>query len=167
MVLIRNSLLSLVRTKGKTLLFTLLIFALTLTLSLGVSVWASIRQFLDDADDFYKTIGLIEYIGQSYPEDLVSDPEMAEDLANLDLSGVENDPATLLWDQTSRYFGYIDGFKRDDKVTQTFQPALLVISRVTYNTSYNAYTAVVARSLYSSFVQDEDLIILQTGYGAL
>ena len=37
-MLIRNSLLSLIRTKGKTLLFTLLILALTLTLALGVSV---------------------------------------------------------------------------------------------------------------------------------
>ncbi len=52
MVLIRNSLLSLVRTKGKTLLFALLILVLTLTLSLGVSVWASITQFLNDADEF-------------------------------------------------------------------------------------------------------------------
>jgi len=166
-VLIRNSLLSLVRTKGKTLLFALLIFALTLTLSLGVSVWASIRQFLDDADDFYKTIGLIEYIGQSYPEDLVSDPEMAADLADLDLSVVENDPATLLWDQTSRYFGYVEGFKRDDRVSQTFIPALIVVSRVTYSSSYNAYTAVVAESLYSSFIEKDDMILLLGGYGAL
>jgi hypothetical protein len=166
-VLIRNSLLSLVRTKGKTLLFALLIFALTLTLSLGVSVWASIRQFLDDADDFYKTIGLVEYIGQSYPQDDISDPEMAEALVDLDLSGIENDPATLLWDPSSRYFGYVEGFKRDDRVSQTYQPALLVVSRVTYNSSYNAYTAVVAESLYSSHIEVNDMIILTKGYGML
>ena len=166
-MLIRNSLLSLVRTKGKTFLFALLIFALTLTLSLGVSVWASIRQFLDDADDFYKTIGLIEYIGQSYPEDLVSDSAMAEDLKDLDLARVENDPATLLWDQTSRYYGYVEDFKRDDRVSQTFMPALLVVSRVTYSPSYNAYTAVVAESLYSSFMEKDDMILLLGGYGLL
>ena len=141
MVLIRNSLLSLVRTKGKTLLFALLILALTLTLSLGVSVWASITQFLNDADEFYKTIGLIEYIGQAYPQDDIVDAEMVADLVELDLSEIADDPATLLWDQTARYFGYVEGFKRDDKVTQVYQPALLVVSRVTYNTSYNAYTA--------------------------
>ncbi|MBG0786286.1 MAG: ABC transporter permease [Anaerolineaceae bacterium] len=166
-MLIRNSLLSLVRTKGKTLLFALLIFALTLTLSLGVSVWASIAQFLDDADDFYKTIGLIEYIGQAYPQDDIVDPDMAADLADLDLSGIIDDPATLLWDQTARYFGYVEGFKRDDKVTQVYQPALLVVSRVTYNTSYNAYTAVVANSLYSSFIEVDDMVILLTSFGDL
>ena len=88
-MLIRNSLLSLVRTKGKTFLFTLLIIALTLTLSLGVCVWASIQQFLDEADEFYTTIGLVEYIGRDYPQDTSIDPNMAEDLSRLDISAIE------------------------------------------------------------------------------
>ncbi len=67
----------------------------------------------------------------------------------------------------ARYFGYVEGFKRDDKVTQVYQPALLVVSRVTYNTSYNAYTAVVADSLYSSFIEVDDMVILLTNFGAL
>ena len=165
-MLIRNSLLSLVRTKGKTLLFALLIFALTLVLSLGVSVWASIRQFLDDADDFYTTIGLVEYVGQNYPQDDVSDPEMAAELADLDFSGIENDPATLLWDPSARYFGYVEGFKRDDKTSERSTPALLVVSRVTYNESYNGYTAVVAKALYSSIIEDDSMILLASSYGA-
>ena len=167
MVLIRNSLLSLVRTKGKTILFTLLIIALTLTLALGVSVWASIRQFLDEADDFYTTIGLIEYIGRSYPQDNVSDSDMAEALVDFDLTGIENDPATLLWDVSARSFGYVEGFKRDDKSNEATKPSLLVISRVTYNDSYNAYTAVVAEALYSSNVEDESMILLSNRFGAL
>ena len=166
-MLIRNSLLSLVRTKGKTILFTLLIIALTLTLSLGVSVWASIQQFLDDADDFYTTIGLVEYIGKNYPQDNVSDADMAAGLADLDLAEIENDPATLLWDSSSRYIGYVDGFKRDDKSSEVAKPSLLVISRVTYNESYNAYTAVVAETLYSSQIEDEGLVLLDNGFGAL
>ncbi len=145
----------------------MLILALTLTLSLGVSVWASITQFLNDADEFYKTIGLIEYIGQAYPQDDIVDADMVADLVELDLSEIADDPATLLWDQTARYFGYVEGFKRDDKVTQVYQPALLVVSRVTYNTSYNAYTAVVADSLYSSFIEVDDMVILLTNFGAL
>lgn len=165
-MLIRNSLLSLVRTKGKTLLFALLIFALTLVLSLGVSVWASIRQFLDEADDFYTTIGLVEYVGQNYPQEYVSDLEMAAELAGLDLSGIENDPATLLWDPSARYFGYVEGFKRDDKTSERSTPALLVVSRVIYNESYNGYTAVVAKSLYSSLIEDDSLVLLSASYGA-
>lgn len=165
-MLIRNSLLSLVRTKGKTFLFALLIFALTLILSLGVSVWASIQQFLDDADDFYTTIGLIEYIGKNYPQDTASDPDMAVDLADLDLSGIENDPATLLWDPSSRSFGYVEGFKRDDRSDQVRTPALLVVNRVTYNEIYNAYTAVVAKTLYSNLIEDDRMILLTNNFGA-
>ncbi len=81
--------------------------------------------FLNDADEFYKTIGLIEYIGQAYPQDDIVDAEMVTDLAELDLSEIADDPATLLWDQTARYFGYVEGFKRDDKVTQVYQPHYL------------------------------------------
>ena len=113
-MLIRNSLLSLVRSKGKTVLFSLLIIALTLMLSLGVCVWASIQQFLDEADDFYTTIGLVEYFGSDYPQDTYTDNAMVEDLASLDLSGIENDPATLLWESPARYYGYIEGFWRND-----------------------------------------------------
>ncbi|MCB2214091.1 ABC transporter permease [bacterium] len=165
-MLIRNSLLSLVRTKGKTILFALLIFALTLTLSLGVSVWASIRQFLDDADDFYTTIGLIEYIGKNYPQDNVLDSDMAEALADLDLTVVENDPATLLWDSSARYYGYVEGFKRDDKSTEVRNPSLFIISRAAYNKSYNAYTANVTKTLYSSVIEDDSLILLDNSFGA-
>jgi hypothetical protein len=166
-MLIRNSLLSLFRTKGKTLLFTLLIIALTLTLALGVSVWASIRQFLDEADDFYTTIGLIEYIGKSYPQDDQADPDMAEALAEFDLTEIENDPATLLWDPSARYYGYVEGFKRDDKSREILNPALLLIGRATYNDSYNAYTAVVIKSLYSNLIEDESMILVANNYGRL
>jgi len=126
MMLIRNSLLSLVRTKGKTFLFTLLIVALTLTLSLGVCVWASIQQFLDEADEFYTTIGLVEYIGRDYPQDTFIDQEMAEDLLDLDISGIESDPAACFGDGSARYYGFIDGFWRDDDFMSGQNNALIV-----------------------------------------
>ena len=166
MMLIRNSLLSLVRTKGKTFLFTLLIVALTLTLSLGVCVWASIQQFLDDADDFYTTIGLVEYIGRDYPQDTSIDPNMAEDLSSLDVSAIENDPATILWDDSARYYGFIDGFWRDDDFMSGQNNALIVVSSVTYNDTFNAYTAFVTRVLnsYKLEVDDEVLLDLILGH---
>ena len=52
----RNSMLGLLRTKGKTVLFTLLIFALTLSLCLGINAWVSIEGFLENLDENYTTI---------------------------------------------------------------------------------------------------------------
>ena len=166
-MLIRNSLLSLVRTKGKTFLFTLLIVALTLTLSLGVCVWASIQQFLDEADEFYTTIGLVEYIGRDYPQDTSIDPNMAEDLTSLDVSAIENDPATILWDDSARYYGFIDGFWRDDDFMSGQNNALVVVSSVTYNDTFNAYTAFVTRALNSYKLEVDDEVLLDPDFGAL
>ena len=166
-MLIRNSLLSLVRSKGKTTLFVLLIVALTLTLSLGVCVWASIQQFLDEADDFYTTIGLIEYIGRDYPQDMLIDEDMVEDLASLDLSGIQNDPATLLWDGSARYYGYIDGFWRDDEFMSNPDKALVVVSNIGYNNSINAYSAVVVKALHSNQLEVDDAILLDPDFGRL
>ena len=129
--------------------------------------WASIRQFLDEADDFYTTIGLIEYIGKSYPQDDKADPDMAEALAEFDLTEIENDPATLLWDPSSRYFGYVEGFKRDDRSDRVLNPALLLVSRVIYDPSLDAYTAVVAKALYSSLIEDESMVLLANDFGEL
>ena len=164
-MLIRNSLLSLVRSKGKTVLFSLLIIALTLMLSLGVCVWASIQQFLDEADDFYTTIGLVEYFGSDYPQDTYTDNAMVEDLASLDLSGIENDPATLLWESPARYYGYIEGFWRNDDHMADQSSSLIVVSSVTYNETYKKYIAFVTEVLNSYRVEVDDEILLDTDLG--
>jgi ABC-type lipoprotein release transport system permease subunit len=165
MMLIRNSLLSLIRSKGKTALFSLLIFALTLMLSLGVCVWASIQQFLNEADEFYTTIGLVEYIGDGYPNDMLIDEMMVEDLTQLDISGIENDPATILWDGSARYFGYVDDFWRDDNFMADQSSSLIVVSSVRYNKTYGKYTAFVTEVLNSYQLEVDDEILLDLDFG--
>ena len=96
-MIFRNSLHSIIRSKGKTALFTLLIFALTMALALSVSVWASVAQFLDDCDDFYTTIGLIEYMGTGYPDDTAYDQAMHQSLASFDAARIAGDSAVLSW----------------------------------------------------------------------
>ncbi len=164
-MLVRNSLLSLIRSKGKTALFSLLIFALTLMLSLGVCVWASIEQFRDEADEFYTTIGLVEYIGNDYPNDMLIDEMMVEDLAQLDIPGIENDPATILWDGSARYFGYVDGFWRDDNFMDDQTSSLIVVSSVRYNETYKKYTAFVTEVLNSYLLEVDDEIFLDPDFG--
>ena len=166
-MLIRNSLLSLIRSKGKTALFSLLIIALTLILSLGVCVWASIEQFLDEADEFYTTIGLIEYIGNDYPQETLIDQKMVTDLPELDVSGIANDPATILWDDSARYFGLVDGFWRDDNFMDDQTSSLIVVSSVSYNKTYKKYTAYVTEVLNSYLVKVDSQILLDTEFGDL
>ena len=65
-MIFRNSILSIFRSKRKTALFILLIFALTIVLTRDVSVWASNEQLLGDCDEFFTTVGLVEYMGAGF-----------------------------------------------------------------------------------------------------
>ncbi|MFA7673903.1 MAG: ABC transporter permease, partial [Clostridia bacterium] len=160
-----NSIRSIVRSKGKTALFTLLIFVLTLALALGVCVWASVEQFLADCDEYYTTVGIIEYVGTGYPDDTACDTYMAEQLASFDTSSVINDEATLLWDISERSMGYIDGFWRTDTYAKDRMMSVFLIGNVFYNEDENVYNATVMKSLYSLKVKDDTIVYLDEDFG--
>lgn len=164
-MIFRNSIHSIFRSKGKSTLFTLLIFSTTLALALSVSVWASVAQFLEDCDDFYTTIGIIDYMGTEYPDDTIYDPAMADALASLDTAKISDDDATLLWETPSRTFGFIQGFWRSDSYMPDKMLSVLVVGNVSYSEDNNIYTAVVFESLYSSSVEENKIIYIDENFG--
>lgn len=161
-MIFRNSMLSIVRTKGKTVLFTLLIFALTLSLCLGISVWASIDGFLENLDNHYTTIGLIEYIGADYPNDTAYDLSMAEMLKDFDFSAITDFESTILWDKSSRAVGYIDGFYRTDSYIPNSGISILVVSSVT-PAGDGYYNAIINEVLYSNDARENTRIVINAG----
>ncbi|NMB67595.1 MAG: ABC transporter permease [Chloroflexi bacterium] len=164
-MIFRNSLQSILRSKGKTALFTLLIFALTMALALSVSVWASVAQFLDDCDDFYTTIGLVEYMGTGYPDDTAYDPAMHQALASFDAAGVAADGAVLSYEQPARSFGYVDGFWRTDTLVPGRMFSVLVVGNMAYDERNNVYYGIVMRSLFSLQSKDDTLIYIDGNFG--
>lgn len=165
--MIKHALLSLIRTKGRTLLFTLLITTLTLVLTLGVSVWAAIEQFLSDADEFYTTVAQIEYIGKDYPTDTLTDPDFVEDLRSFDLDSILTDPAVLSWNPNLRTYAYVDGFRRDDLEMPNRGQTALVITGASYVGSYRAYQSRAVEVLYSRNIEDNDIVLLEKSFGHL
>ena len=137
--MLKISLLSLVRSKGRTILFTLLIIALTLVLSLGINVWAAIDQFFADADDFYTTVAFFEFIGADYPQDTYTDPAMVEAKANFDRQTIINDPATLSWQEQNRAYAFIEGYDRNDNQVPNKDDVLLVVRNPVFQESYGNY----------------------------
>ena len=164
-MIFRNSMLSIFRSMGKTALFTLLIFALTLVLTLGVSVWKSVEQFLVECNEYFTTVGLIEYMGTVYPSDTADDPGMAEAINSFDFEQITNDEATLLWDESTRAFGYIDGFWRNDKYMPSRMNSVFVIGLVNYHEYLGLYSAIVLDSLYSVRGRPDTIIYLDEDFG--
>lgn len=158
-MIFRNSMLSILRTWGKTALFLLLIFALTLSLCLGISVWVSIEGFLENLDNHYTTVGLIEYIGADYPDETAYDLSMAELLEDFDFSRITDFESTILWDKSSRSVGYIDGFFRTDSYIPNSGASILVVGSVTPSEE-GFYSAIVYEVLYSNLAKKNTKIII-------
>lgn len=110
-MIIRNGILNTVRAKGKTVLFTLLIFILTLSLSFGIGLWSYCAQTLQVMDETYTSIAVVEYMGEQYPQEYVADDAARQAMEQLEdysqISGVE------LWEATSWGTALSEGYQRN------------------------------------------------------
>ncbi|MAT41886.1 MAG: ABC transporter permease [Anaerolineaceae bacterium] len=162
----RYSILSILRSKAKTALFTLLLFTLTLALSLGVSVWASVAQFLNECDEYYTTIGMIEYMGTSHPDDLIYDEAMANALSTFDPSFIQQDESTLFWNAPTRSLGYVDGFWRTDDYVPGRMLSVLVVGNVGYSEKNRVYSGIVMNTIYSLKSENDTIILIDEDFGS-
>ncbi|MBN2880147.1 MAG: ABC transporter permease [Clostridia bacterium] len=146
-----KSIINVFRSKWKSVLFISLIFVLTIVLSLGLSVWASVSKFLEDCDDNYKTIALFEYMGTEYPDEDIYDEDLQEAAENFDYSLIENNENVILFDKSERALGYVEGFVRTDRMMPRKDSAVFVINRIrsTYSTfKSSSYSADIVESIY-------------------
>ena len=60
---VKNGIKSVFRTPGKTALFLLILAVLTALLSVALCVFVSVTRYLQDCDEFYRTVIELEYIG--------------------------------------------------------------------------------------------------------
>jgi len=164
-MIFRNSIKSIFRSKGKTALFTLVIFSLTLALTLAGSVWASVTQFLDDCDDYYTTVALVEFMGTKYPDDDIYDPAMVDGLKSFDISSIKNNDAVLSWETPSRTFGYVKEFWRTDNFMPDKMLSVLVIGNVSFNEEHQLFSATVYKTLYSSKIKENKYIHMDADFG--
>ena len=126
----RNGILTTLRAKGRTLLFTLLIFVLTVALTLGVGMWACCAQLLTRFDETYTSIVLAEYMGEDYSDADIADADARETLDTLNDVAIADVDGVKLWERTD-------------------QAALLTDYRRITNTSPYALYGVVVASVTS------------------
>lgn len=109
-MIIRNGILSTVRAKGKTTLFALLIFILTLSLSFGMGLWSYCAQTLQVMDETYTSIAVVEYMGEQYPQEYVADDAARQSMEQLgDYSQI---PGVELWENTRWATALSQGYQR-------------------------------------------------------
>lgn len=112
LVIIRNGVLSSLRARGRVVLFTLLIFGVTVSLSLGLGMWAYCAQMLQRCDENYTSIALVEYMGTDYPEEDAADGYAREAFGALDGEAIAAVDGVQLWESADRTLASLEGYSR-------------------------------------------------------
>ena len=164
-MVIRNGILSTVRSRGRTILFALLIFLLTLSLSLGLGLWSYCAQTLAAMDATYTSIALVEYKGENYPDQYAADETARTVFAQLgDYSQV---PGVELWEPTQRGFVVTEGYLRPDGTIPYKDQVVLTVVQATQKYEQEVYT-VTEEELPDEYVildVDNDKCTVQTKDG--
>lgn len=127
---VRNGIMSVLRERGRTALFSLLIVFLTVMMILSLSVLLYCNAVTDTCDRTYRSIALVEYMGSEYPSEEVPDAAAraaAEALSDEDILSVEGVTA---WTRGSTAFASAEGYERRFGNMPYGYRAVIVINRV-------------------------------------
>lgn len=111
-MIIRNGIRSTLRARGRSLLFTLLIFVLTLAMTLGLGAWAYSSALLNQMEEGYTSIALVEYMGQDYPDRDVPDEHARAAAQELDSEAISALEGVQLWETNSSVLAAVEGYER-------------------------------------------------------
>lgn len=111
-MIIRNGIRSTLRARGRSLLFTLLIFVLTLVMTLGLGAWAYSSALLNQMEEGYTSIALVEYMGQDYPDRDIPDEHAGAAARAQDSEAISSLEGVQLWETNSSVLAAVEGYKR-------------------------------------------------------
>ncbi|MBE7016623.1 MAG: hypothetical protein E7420_00495 [Ruminococcaceae bacterium] len=111
-MILRNGILSTLRGRGRTALFTVLIFLMSLSLTLGAGMWAYCSAQLEMLDNSYTSIALVEYMGADYPDENAADSFARSAAVHTDSDAISAIEGVELWEKTDSGLAFIEGFER-------------------------------------------------------
>ncbi|MGN0980915.1 MAG: ABC transporter permease [Candidatus Avoscillospira sp.] len=163
----KNGLKSTWRSPGKTCLFFLLLLALTAVLSLGLCIFNAVQTYLDQCDDYYRTIAELEYVGAGYGDSTVYDSQLAEFLSagSPDLEAMARLPGVLSWEPSRSGLGVTEGFHRTDSGVYDPDAAVLILRNLFWDSKMGAYVGTVSQCLYSRTDMTNVMVFVQAGEG--
>ena len=109
-MILRNGVRSTLRARGRTVLFTLLIWLLTVSLALGLGMWAYCAQALAAIDESYTSIALVEYMGDDYPEPDKADDQARQAAQALDGATMADIDGVTLWETSAQTLAALSGY---------------------------------------------------------
>ncbi|MBR4308660.1 MAG: hypothetical protein IKT58_03595, partial [Oscillospiraceae bacterium] len=127
---IRNGVKSILRERGRTVLFSLLIILLTVTLILSSSVLLYTKAVTDACDDAYRSIALVEYMGSQYPAEDEPDAAARAAADALTEETILSLPGVTAWTGGNTAFAYLEGYARRSGTMPYNKRAIIVVNNV-------------------------------------
>ena len=127
---IRNGIMTNLRERGRTALFSLLIVLLTVTMILSLSVLLYCNNVMEACDREYRSIALVEYMGSEYPNEDEADPAARAAAEALTDESVLAVPGVTAWTRGNTTFGSVEGYERRFGTLPYGYRAVIVVSRV-------------------------------------
>ena len=148
MTSIRYGIRTTLRAKGRTRLFALLIFILTLALVLGVGIWTYCEQLLTRIEDTYTSIVLAEYMGEDYPDENAADEQAREAFAALDNEAIAAIDGVTLWENPDVNMAVLPGYKGTSSNVPYSDYGVVVVSKPV-DMDNGSYTGRISKALYT------------------
>ena len=164
MTAIKNGIKCTLRTPWKTLLFSVVLILLSALLTVSLCVFAAVRQYLSDCDDYYHTIANLEYVGNDYPNSSVYDPDLVRAVSEhqSELDALLRSEDVLSFEQESNTVSLVDGLHRGDNFVLDPNRAVLCLRNEIYDDRLDVYMMTVTESFCSGKDYTGTLLYVRT-----
>ena len=129
-MILRNGIRSILRERGRTARFALLIVLLTVAVISSLSVVLYCTAMMDACDGAYRSIALLEYMGSEYPNEDEPDPAARQAAKELTDAEVLSVPGVIAWTRGNTCSGFVEGYDRRTANTPYGNKSVLVVNNV-------------------------------------
>ncbi|MCQ2554951.1 MAG: hypothetical protein MJ171_04785 [Clostridia bacterium] len=127
---LRNGLKTTLRAKGRTFLFICLITVLTLSMILGAGINLYCDNAVKESNTYYKSIGVLEYMGSEYPSDTYMDSYARKAESLIPFDEIKKLDGVLDYSPNTRTLTYLPGYTRKDNNLPYKESAVLVVTHI-------------------------------------
>ncbi|MBR5536368.1 MAG: hypothetical protein IKU58_00525 [Clostridia bacterium] len=162
-MILRNGILSTVRARTRTILFTALLLLMCLSFTLGLGMWAYCGNQLASLDENYVSIALVEYMGADYPDENAADVYARAAAAALDNAALAAIPGVKLWERQDSTLAHVEGFERMGNAAYPDYAVIEFIQFTEFKQNDNqGYAAVTNDILYARELEGTTAMIVET-----
>lgn len=164
MTAIKNGVKTTLRTPGKTLLFSLILTALAVLICISYCVFAAVRNYLSDCDDYYHTVVNLEFIGRDYPNIFTYDEAMAEAVKEhkARFDALRSSDAVIRFEPVTHAVAEAEGLARTDKLLYDPDAGVFSIYVIGFDKNGGSFLVSITDALYSRSDMDGKLIMMRT-----